>query len=123
VRVKFIPVDLEKPMEFREITKGNKLNEVYELLGGDCYAEQVRLGRYPDTYWFGHDQSQTVPPDGSLYMIVDEDGIRKRKPANIRASALYGTQYHGQPIVGDAILCGIEMTEDGPDWGDYPLED
>jgi len=124
MKVKFIPADLMKPMEFREIADHDRLTSVQEALGGNCYVEQVRLGRYAQTYTFNHKQVQLVPPDGSLYMIVDEDGIRKLLPHNHRASALYGTPHHGQPILGDAILIGMDYDEDGElDWTDYPLED
>lgn len=124
MKVKVIPADLEKPMEFATVADDNKLYDMQRLLGSDCYVEMVRLGRYPITHQFNHKQTQTVPRDGSLYMVVDEDGIRKNLPVNHRASALYGTQYHGSPIVGDAVLLGQDYDDEGElDWVDYPLED
>lgn len=123
MKVKFIPADLTRPMELREIADHDKLTSVQEALGGNCYVESVRLGRFPNHFVFHHNQTQEVPPDGSLFMIVDDEGLRKQLPHNYRASALYGTQFHGKPIAGDAILVGQDYDEDGElDWADYPLE-
>ena len=38
-------------------------------------------------------------------MLVDAEGIIKGLSFNAVASGFYGTDEHGQPIVGDAILC------------------
>ena len=42
-----------------------------------------------------------------VVMIVDESGIINNRPFNLAGSFLYGTQYHGAPIVGD-ILFGLQ---------------
>ena len=39
-------------------------------------------------------------------LVVDDEGLLKEAPkVNVIASLLYGVQQHGQPIVGDAMLC------------------
>lgn len=43
----------------------------------------------------------------TVVMIVDESGIINGRPFNLAGSLLYGTQYHGAPIVGD-ILFGLQ---------------
>lgn len=43
----------------------------------------------------------------TVVMIVDESGIINNRPFNLAGSFLYGTQYHGAPIVGD-ILFGLQ---------------
>lgn len=46
-----------------------------------------------------------------VVMIVDESGLVNGRPVNLTGSYLYGTQYHGTPIVGD-IIFGVRR---GPD--------
>lgn len=58
-------------------------------------------------------------------MVVDEEGILKQKPLNLKASILYGILDHGQPIVGDVVFMREEMTDEGMDFVDsvpYQLE-
>ena len=45
--------------------------------------------------------------DLSVIMLVDEEGILKGLPMNVIGSALYGTQKHGNPIVGDVIFANV----------------
>ena len=45
--------------------------------------------------------------EDTVVMIVDESGLIKERPLNLAGSYLYGTQYHGAPIVGD-ILFGLQ---------------
>ena len=37
-------------------------------------------------------------------MIVNEDGLNLGLPVNTIGSLLYGTQEHGHPIVGNAVV-------------------
>ena len=46
-------------------------------------------------------------------MMVDEEGLLKGLPLNRAASWLCGTQRHGQPIVGDALIMKETETADG----------
>lgn len=47
-------------------------------------------------------------------LVVDDEGLFKETPhVNLLASIMYGVMSHGQPIVGDALLCADEVTEDG----------
>jgi hypothetical protein len=58
-------------------------------------------------------------------LVVDDTGVRKGLPVNRRASILYGTPEHGQPILGDALYLGEEMTPEGVDFVGipYPLSE
>lgn len=62
--------------------------------------------------------NNTLVNGNEVVLIVDEDGMAKRLPFNSRASFIYGWQFHGQPILGDAYLVGetVAHYEDGPDW-------
>ena len=48
-------------------------------------------------------------------MIVNEEGLLKKLPFNRAGSLLYGTQFHGLPIVGDIVIMADGWTPEGPD--------
>lgn len=60
---------------------------------------------------------EAVRANGIKYpyrMLVDEQGMFEEKPVlNILASFLYGTQFHGQPIVGNAVLVADQVLPNG----------
>lgn len=61
---------------------------------------------------------EIVHPQGlqSPYcMIVNEEGYLKGLPLNRAGSLLYGTQFHGSPIVGDVVIMAEGWTPEGPD--------
>lgn len=39
-----------------------------------------------------------------VVMLVDEEGILRRRHFNSVASYMYGVQFHGQPILGDVLF-------------------
>lgn len=49
----------------------------------------------------------------SLCMVVDDEGVLCGKPINYPASILYGTREHGQPLVGDVLVCKDVETPEG----------
>lgn len=52
-------------------------------------------------------------------MVIDEEGLLQNNPVcNPAASFLYATDEHGQPIMGDVLLVGEGMTDDGSDFID-----
>ena len=56
----------------------------------------------------------------NIDLIVDDEGLFSEQPkVNIIASLLYGYKQHGQPIVGNALVVGID-----PETGEtLPLTD
>jgi hypothetical protein len=58
-----------------------------------------------------------------IVMVVDEEGLLKRRPYNVVASYLYGEALHGQPIVGDVLIIGEGMGPEGADFCDLPDPD
>lgn len=52
------------------------------------------------------DWTETVRPRGipGYLMLVDESGLLKHLPCNLAGSLLYGTQFHGSPIVGNIVI-------------------
>lgn len=49
----------------------------------------------------------------SLCLVVDDEGLLCGKPINYPASILYGTLEHGQPLVGDVLVCKDVETPEG----------
>lgn len=47
-------------------------------------------------------------------MIIDESGLIKNLPVNSIGSLLYGTDQHGAPICGPALILKDVITCDGP---------
>lgn len=65
-----------------------------------------------------------------VIMLVDEEGRCKCLPLNVVGSYFYGTQEHGNPIAGDALLAlvvGEDFTgfteSDARQWMDKLLND
>lgn len=48
-------------------------------------------------------------------MIANEDGYGMNLPINPIGSYLYGTGYHGAPILGDVVIMQLGYTSEGPD--------
>ena len=46
-------------------------------------------------------------------MIVNEEGVLLNQPMNMFGSFLYGTNYHGNPILGDIVLLKEGINSDG----------
>lgn len=55
-------------------------------------------------------------------MIVNDEGLLKKLPLNRAGSLLYGTQFHGSPIVGDIVIMAEGWTPEGPDIIGIPEE-
>lgn len=111
-----IPHDITKPMEAVDIDKG--WQAMASAIGGE-YIERVRIGDYT--------KEPSVRFEDAV-LIVDEVGMPKRLPVNLRAALLYGLSKHGWPkrlIFGDALVVGEGFTfdsEEGPgtDFCDLP---
>ena len=61
---------------------------------------------------------ENVYPKGlpnPLMMVVNEEGLIRQLPINPIASHWYGTQHHGWPICGDAVVMALGCTQNGPD--------
>lgn len=95
-------------MKTIKVTTDNKLSlvdvnfddykDIQRAVGG--HFESVRTRRI--AAFFGND----------VIMIVDEDGLFKELPKNPLGCLLYGTAFHGSPVVGDFILAKVV----GEDW-------
>lgn len=82
------------------------------------YAEDVDLLRYCQQAVKGH--IEIVYPKGlerPYLMVVNDEGRLRNMEINPVASYLYGTQDHGEPIVGPAMILKQIMTDDGPGIG------
>lgn len=53
--------------------------------------------------------------NGRYYMIVNEDGLLKGLPVNLYGCYLYGTDQHGNPIVGNVVIMKPGFRDGVPD--------
>jgi len=90
------------------ITADNKIcikdfeRPLYESVGtavGGC-IELVRCAAFPS-------------PIKNAVMIVCDDGLLKNLRLNMAGSCMYGTPFHGSPIVGDIVIMKMGYTDDG----------
>lgn len=98
--VSVIDYPVEKPGDYMEELRG-----FYKAISCDCIQEVH--ARYMPKF---------IDDCKGLVMVVDEEGIIAGKQINIVGSLFYGTQVHGNPIVGDMLIMGEEMTFDGPEF-------
>lgn len=104
-------------METIKITTDNKIS-IIDLDFKNYKAIQKEIGGHFETVRTKRLLDYFKAP---VIMLVDEEGIIKRLPFNAVASGFYGTDEHGQPIVGDAILC-LALGEDITGLGDRDSE-
>lgn len=55
-------------------------------------------------------------------MVVNEEGLIHELPLNRAGPLLYGTQFHGSPIVGDIVIIAEGWTPEGRDIVGIPEE-
>lgn len=96
---KVVVVTTEDEVSVRdlEVKDGSMLDSLQEIVGG--YIEIVR----------------TMGLDGSLVMVVNEDGLNLKLKPNLIGSVLYGTPAHGHPIVGNIVIMGHGYRNGEPD--------
>ena len=82
------------------------------LIGGKCDMYELVRPRRLYEVWECGDYRRSY---GGVVMIVDEEGLQRRKEPNKVGSYLYMTDKHGSPIVGNILFVGEEFTPEGPD--------
>lgn len=111
MRVKFVPADETKDIEFLEVVNSprkEQLRALQELVG-------VRDEALPKRATFVEEVRTAYTTQRGFVMLVDEDGVFKRLPVNVRAQRLSS---YPRSIVGDVVFVGIL---DGiGEWTDYP---
>lgn len=80
-----------------EIIDGMMLDGLQQIVGG--YIETVRPMYLEDPLMF----------------VCNEEGLIHNLPINVTGSLLYGTQQHGQPIVGNIAIVQQGWRDDEPD--------
>lgn len=53
----------------------------------------------------------TLQLDEHHDMIVNDEGIEKRLPLNLLATAIAAQHGHGQPLLGNAVIVGVDHTK------------
>lgn len=105
-----IPYDMKTPCTVHDIQDAQDLSieEAGKVLDRIKELIEIEWAEIVLTIIKGKD------PRREYCLIVDEVGKLKdewHKKINIRASALYAGTPHGDPIVGDVVLCAREWTD------------
>jgi hypothetical protein len=87
-----------------------KTNGDYEIVRAEPSLKslQTAVGGYIEIV-----RSKNLPD--KMVMVVNEEGRLKNLKYNAFGCYIYGTEKHGNPIVGDIVFCRLDMTEDGQD--------
>lgn len=95
------------------ITEQNKA--IRDLIGGKCdtYEHVMPVRLYADLH---HKSRPTKVSGQCVSMLIDECGLINELELNLIGSYLYGTDLHGNPIVGDILFVGEEWGNDGIDF-------
>lgn len=94
-----------------DIRKANRI--LRSLIGDMCQIyEHVRPRRLYESLGHAVDPYEEKP-GVTLSMLIDENGLLDGLPENPLGSWLYETDKHGYPIVGNILIIGEKMTEDG----------
>lgn len=92
--MKGLVVTTEKTMRVQEFSEPT-YKSIGDVVGG--WIEVVRPVRLKRPYC----------------MIANEEGVLLKLPMNIFGSFIYGTDYHGNPILGDIVLLKEGINSDG----------
>lgn len=109
-----IPYIDQLPCSVHEVSEPENENHIKELKE----LININMAEFVLTKIYGEDLSR------KYYLIVDEVGKMKEKwiqKINWRASQFYAGTIHGDPIVGDVILCA--MVQSNGEWELTGLED
>ena len=106
------------------------MNHVVICRTNGC-IEDMTMTEDHDCEWYskqiGASIFQPVYPKGlkePYLFLCDEEGLMKEKPIiNFLGSWMYGTQEHGEPIVGDIMIVKQVMTPEGPDFDGMPADE
>lgn len=102
--------------EFPEGSFSEQNMELRELIGPECdLLEFVHPRRLYQE--LGASNQIGSLPDSSVTMLVDKEGFYHHTGINPIGSYLYETDRHGQSIVGNALIIGEHLTEDGAEFG------
>lgn len=95
-------------MKAIKITASNKISAVE--FSNNCIDAKSILNGWPEYVIPRFAEKNTI-------MIVDENGLWKNLAPNKAGSLMYGTQFHGHPIVGDILIIKKGLNYDGePDY-------
>lgn len=116
--MKLIKISTDLELTVHEFPSGNyaEQNEFLRgLIGNDCciyeHVRPVRLYRE-----WNMTEHPTNIPGQCVSMLVDEEGWSKPNVKNTVGCYLYGTDKHGQPIMGNILFVGEERGRSGIDF-------
>lgn len=101
--------------EFPEGTFSEQNMELRELIGPEC--ELFKFARPQRLYQeLGASDQGGYWPGSGVIMLADEEGSYHDVKINPVGSYLYESDIHGTPIVGNILIIGEHITEDGAEF-------
>lgn len=113
--MKIIRITTDNEISVHEYPAGSYMAEntaLRKLIGPCCelYEHVMPKRLYKE---LGGSNRVSSVPGNCVNMLVDEEGLLKKLPANIVGSWLYESDLHGWPIVGNVLITGEVETDDG----------
>lgn len=108
-----VSTDLEVTVhDFPQENMREQNRALYELIGNGCdmieHVMPIRL--YNE---LGHSNHVKRSNSRCVSMLIDEEGLLKESETNLIGSYLYGTDWHGQRIVGNVLFVADAYIGDG----------
>lgn len=114
--MKLIKVSTDLEMTVHDFPTGNYGEQNHflrELIGNGCDIYEHVMPRRLYEPPFGMENTPTKTPGQCVSMLIDEEGLLKENEPNPIGCHLYGTDEHGQPIMGNVLFVGEEWGSDG----------
>lgn len=116
--MKLIKISTGLELTVHEFPTGSyaKQNEfLRKLIGNNCNIYEHIMPRrlYTDLHMMDY---HTKVPGQCVSMLIDEEGRLKENVPNLIGSYLYETDKHGDPIMGNILFVGEELSDDGIDF-------
>ena len=113
--MRIIKISTDNEVSVHDFPKGTiqaQNERLRELIGprGETYEHVLPKRLYTE---FGVPNGIMREKGGFVSMLVDGDGISHGLEPNLVGSYLYGTDEHGHPIVGNILLIGEKLEDEG----------
>jgi len=116
--MKIIRISTDNEVSFHDFPEGNysaQNHALRELIGNGCQIYEHVMPRRLYTELHIRNQATDLPGQ-CVSMLIDEEGMLKENEPNMLGSYLYESDRHGYPIMGNILLVGEKLDEDGIDF-------
>lgn len=116
--MKIIRISTDNEISFHDFPEGNysaQNHALRELIGNGCQIYEHVMPRRLYTELHMRNQATCIPGQ-CVSMLIDEEGMLKENEPNMLGSYLYESDRHGYPIMGNILLVGEKLDEEGIDF-------